>query len=871
MCSYFLDDTTFFIAYSSSLAPQKQYSVLLCQAPCYSVVLSRRPLPDVPAVPFRSFLAAPLIAAIAAFAVGIALLQTHAALPETPWTGLVLALLSGSLGFIVLFRLRDASDEIRLSLLIAFGVVVLAAFVCGYDYAAARAQQRLADALPSEWEGRDVIIRGVIDDLPNANIRGMRFSFAVEETLTPEAQVPSRIALTWYTRNLDGNEEARPELHAGERWQLKVRLKRPHASINPGGFDVEAWLLQHDLRATGYVRPDSGDAFVNMRLASFAGRPFDHIQRLRENIRTRIQQTLGERPYAGVVTALVIGEQRAIPDTQWQVFNRTGVTHLVSISGLHVTVFSSLIGGLLFQLFRRMPRLTSRCPAIKLAVLAGFFASAFYVALAGAGIPAQRTLIMLAVAAVALWTQRISQPLHTWLWSLFVVVLWDPWAPLAAGFWLSFGAVGWLLYAASGRLSANTTGSRQRARWQRNLALSVRTQCVVTLGLMPLLLAIFQQFSLVSLPANFWAIPWITLLVIPVALLGAIPGLSWLWIPAHLLLEILMTDLTWLSQLPIAVWQQHGAPAWSIAAAVLGILWMLMPRGVPGRALGALWCLPMFLIVPTPPPVGAFEVTTLDVGQGLAVFVRTHGHALLYDTGPSYNEDASAGSRIVAPFLQFNAIHALDALVVSHDDDDHAGGASAVRTALPVRHQYASLSAEAEEDGLIHSPVPMSASCLDGLEWTWDGVRFRFLSPPAKSAHSRSHLRHPNDLSCVLKIESPYGSVLLTGDIGQRAEKALIERHGNDLKSDILVAPHHGSRHSSSQPFVDAVAPSHVVYSAGYRNRFDFPRPETIARYETVNASQWRTDRSGALRFTIDDQGISADGYRQTHPRYWRF
>ncbi|MCL2310509.1 MAG: DNA internalization-related competence protein ComEC/Rec2 [Proteobacteria bacterium] len=830
-------------------------------------------------MPFASFLAAPLIVALAAFTAGVALLQTRATLPAAPWVGLGVALLFIVIGGAALFRLRCATDKARPATLIAFAVIVFAAAVCGYDYAALRAQYRLADALPTEWEGRDIVIRGVIDELPDANPRGTCFSFAVEEVLTPEARVPSRIALTWYARSLNGQEEARPELYAGERWQLKVRLKRPRSSINPGSFDVEAFLLQNNIRATGYVRPDvsnnvgnssdddasdePADKLTNVRLSAFAGRPFDYIQRMREDIRARIQQTLPDRPYAGVVTALVIGEQRAVPEAQWQVFRKTGIIHLVSISGIHITVFSSLLGALLFQVFRRMPRLTSHCPAIKLAVLAGFFASAFYVALAGAGIPAQRTVIMLAVVALALWTQRISQPLHTWLWSLFVVVLWDPWAPLAAGFWLSFGAVGWLLYAASGRLAESNTNLRWRQRWQRNLALGLRTQYVVTLGLTPLMLAIFQQFSLISLPANFWAIPWITLLVVPTALLGAIPGLSWLWIPAHFLLDILMTGMTWMSQLPIAVWQQHGAPAWSIIAGIIGILWILMPRGVPVRIFGALWCLPMFLIVPSPPPVGTFEATILDVGQGLSVFVRTNKHTLLYDTGPSYNDDASAGDRFVAPFLQFNAIRTIDTLVVSHNDNDHNGGTSAVLAALPVRSYYTSALAETEERS--NARLPALAACADGLEWTWDDIRFRFLSPPEESP-----LRNANDRSCVLKIESTHGSLLLTGDIEQRAEKMLIEHHADDLDSSIIIAPHHGSRRSSTSPFIAAVAPSHVVYSVGYRNRFDFPKSETVARYETVNAVQWRTDRSGAIRFTIGGKEITAEAYRQTNPRYWR-
>lgn len=792
---------------------------------------------------------APLTASFAAFVAGVALLQTRASLPTHGDLLLIIALVVW-LACLVHTK-KHASN-------ISSVIMLLAAFSCGYGYATQRATIRMADELPTTWEGKDIQIVGVIDDLPAASERNTRFSLTVEKIITPDAVVPERIALTWYHRNFDQIENiATPELRVGTRWQLTVRLKRPHGNANPGSFDTEAWLLQHRWHATGYVR----DVPDNMLHDGFVSSPMNHVQRMRETIRTRIAATLEEKPYAGVIIALAIGEQRAVPTEQWQVFNRSGITHLVSISGLHVTIFSTLIGGLFFFLFRHAPRLTSRCPAIKLAVLIGFCASAFYVALAGAGIPAQRTLIMLAVAACGLWLQRMHQPFRIWLWALFIVVVWDPWAPLAPGFWLSFGAVGWLLYAAAGRFAIITTPANIYHRVKKTFSLAVRTQWVATLGLIPLLLAIFRQFSLISLPANLWAIPWVTLLVIPITLLGMIPGLSFLWILAHFLIQILMDALTFLTQLPIAVWQQHGAPFWTIIAAIIGVLWLLAPRGVPGRFLGALWCLPALLITPMqPPPENSFDVTVLDVGQGLAVLVRTAHHTLLYDTGPTYNENNDAGSRVVAPFLQYHAIYHIDMMVISHADNDHAGGARSVAAMVPVNQYYAP-----EEKSV--ADLPTQTLCRAGQQWQWDGVRFEFISP---DEHTMSKYRNTNDRSCVLKIDAPGGSILLTGDIGTSLEQYLTQSFDIDLRSDIIVAPHHGSKSSSSISFIDAVAPKYVVFSAGYRNRYQFPREEIVARYEDANAQILRTDQLGAIFFRVREHGIDAEGYRQSAPRYWR-
>ncbi len=421
-----------------------------------------------------------------------------------------------------------------------------------------------------------------------------------------------------------------PERAAGERWRLDVRLKRPHGTVNPHGFDVEAWLLENGLRATGYVRDD----VRNARIDAFAGRPGDYVERARTAVRDRIVAALGDAPYAGVVVALAIGEERAIPDAQWRVFSRTGITHLISISGLHVTVFAALAGGLGFALARRSVRLTSRLPARKIAAIVGVLAATLYVLLAGAQVPAVRTLLMLQVAALGLWLARPGTARIVWLWALVAVLLWDPWAGFSPGFWLSFGAVGLLLYAHAGRLVPPTASTRT-ARAFGALRAAARTQALVTIGLVPGTLAIFQQVSLVSPIANAIAIPVVTFLVVPLALAGIVLPFDFPWQAAHAVFAALMVALDALARAPAAVWQQHAPPAWAIAAALAGIAWLAAPRGVPGRFLGLLALLPLFAVAPDAPAPGTFRLIVLDVGQGLAVVVATHRHALLYDTGPA--------------------------------------------------------------------------------------------------------------------------------------------------------------------------------------------------------------------------------------------
>jgi competence protein ComEC len=821
----------------------------------------------------------PLALALTAFACGVLALQAQAALPAHPraWTitgGALLALV-GCLHLHAVASARaprraaiEPIDAVLASCAIRIALALVATMLLGFGYAGWRAEARLADALDPALEGVDLEVTGVVDDLPQPSPGGVRFVLAVERAAIG---VPEHLSLGWYAPRPAAFVRSEsdstplppaPEVHAGERWRLTVRLKRPHGNVNPAGFDLEAWLLQQNLRATGYVRTEAPAT----RVDAFVGRFGDYVQRARETIRARINAALPGAPYAGVLVALTIGDQRAIPETQWLVFNRTGIAHLVSISGLHVTVFATLAGAVAGFLARRSARLTTRVPARKIAAAVGALFAFCYVLLAGAEIPAVRTLLMLWVAALGLWMGRPGTALLVWLWALTAVLVFDPWAGLTPGLWLSFGAVGLLLYAGAGRL-AEAPATTWHARARSALCEGTRTQWVVTLGLVPGTLALFGQVSLVSAFANAIAIPAVTLGVVPLALLGIVVPVDLLWIVAHMMLAWLMHFLEWLAALHAATWSSHAPLPWTVAVAMVGIFWTLAPRAVPGRALGAIALLPLAMIAPPHVPQGAARMTVLDVGQGLALVVETATHALVYDTGPRFNETTDAGGRIVAPFLRGAGIRKLDALVVSHQDLDHSGGAMSLLQTVPVRSFLSSIPTDHPIVARAATTAPVTR-CVAGQSWTWDGVRFDVLQPPPER-YAMAGVK-TNDLSCVLRIVTSRGAILLTGDMEALSEAALIAKDATSLRADILVVPHHGSRTSSTPAFVAAVAPTIAIFTPGYRNRFGHPRPEVVARYARIDALRLRTDLDGAVALTLGGPLPPVpQSERARRPRYW--
>ena len=776
-------------------------------------------------------------AAILAFTGGVWWLQQQSALPSAAWFAMLPLLLG------LLFLARRHAVVFRFAKL-------LFALLAGFLWAAGMAQVRLQEALPAEWEGTDIQLVGVVASMSQLHERGERFLFDVERVVTPDARVPPRISLTryfaGYREQVSASAESR--FHPGERWQLTVRLKRPHGSYNPHGFDFEAWALERNIRATGYLRNNDDNA----RLQALVYRPAYLVERLRERVRERFRTVLGEARYGGVLRALAIGDDDAIPDEDWQIFRRTGVVHLMSISGLHVTMLAGLAYALVYALWRRSEWLLLRLPARKAAALAGLAAATAYALVAGFAVPTQRTLYMLAVVAAALWSGRTVSLSLVLCWALLAVVLIDPWAVLSPGFWLSFGAVALLGYAAGNRLA--------RPGWLREAA---HAQWVVTLGLTPLLLALFQQVSIVSPLANAFAIPLISFVVTPLTLLGALLPVDAILFAAHAVMGWCMRLLQVCADFPLAIWQQHAPPGWTILLAVVGVLWWLLPRGFPLRWLGAVALAPLFLLLPQRPQPGEMQVAVLDVGQGLAVVVRTARHALLYDTGPRYSDEADSGTRIILPYLRGAGIGRLDGVVITHDDVDHTGGAASLMRELPVAWQISPLS-----ENHVLSGMRPHARCMAGQSWTWDGVHFDMLHP-SMGSYAVTGLKD-NDRSCVLKVTSPHGSILLAGDIERVSEMELLEHAAAALPADLLVVPHHGSKTSSIAPFVAQVAARSAVFTVGYRNRFGHPKPEVVERYRDIGSHIYRSDQDGAVLadFTAAG-GVRLRTWRQQASRYW--
>ncbi|MDB5801585.1 MAG: internalization-like competence protein ComEC/Rec2 [Rhodocyclales bacterium] len=773
---------------------------------------------------------------IVAFALGICWCQQQSTLPsERPILWAIAALVPGCL-------LARRLGWRRAMWSLAF----IAAVVTGLAYANWRAELRLAESLAVALEGQDLVVSGYIADLPDRGERGTRFLF---HALQRPPGVPENISLSWYA---DG-KQAIPALRAGEAWQLSVRLHRPHGNLNPHGFDFEGWMFERDIRAVGYVR--SRD--LAQRTNDLADGILPRIQRLRQVVRERFERALPNGQWVGVLSALAIGDQSAVSAAQWRLFSQTGVTHLMSISGGHVTLFAALIAWLIRHAWSRVPALSLRLPAQKAAVAAGALAAFIYVVLSGFGVPAQRTLYMLIVVACGIWFGRGTGAVRCLTSALFVVLLYDPWAVLSPGFWLSFGAVAVLFWI--GREVVSSGGKFTAwcmAHW--------RAQWAIILLTLPLLLGLFQQFSLVSPLANALAIPLISAIVTPLALLFAVLPMPSIAEFAHWLLDLLMHFLAWLAALPMANWQQAAPPAWLVAIGVLAAFWALLPRGVPARRTVLLAFLPLLAWTPIRPTAGHFDAAVIDVGQGLAVHVQTANHDLLFDTGPQYTPEADSGERVIYPYLRAAGVGRLDRMIVSHDDLDHSGGAASLLKLMPVVEFMSSLPAE---HALVRQANGQRA-CRRGDAWDWDGVHFEVLHPAADAQASKD-----NDNSCVLRVSDARWSLLLTADIEARSENAILARDASRLRSTVMVAPHHGSKTSSQPAFIEAVGATTVIFTSGYRNRFHHPAPEVVARYADTGATLLRSDLNGAVLIGEPAEGIYTGPRliweRQERGRYW--
>ncbi len=709
------------------------------------------------------------------------------------------------------------------------------AFAAGVAWGLLHASLAVQSSLPHALEGRDLLVEGYVVSVPLHTTRGVRFVFRIERILQPAGLAwQGDVRISWYRR-------VQP-LRAGERWRLRVRLRAPHGFRNPGGFDLEAWMLRQGLRASGYVRRNMATQLPGRRW---------NIHVLRQSMREKIRRWTAGHAHAGLLMALTIGLRDGIMPDRWETLRLTGTSHLVAISGLHIGIVAGLVFMLWRWLWRRWQWLTNRCAAPRAAALAAMSSAFVYAAMAGFSIPTVRALIMLCVVMLALWRQRVILPSRVLVLALFAVVLTDPFATMAPGFWLSFTAVAVILFTVTGRIG-------RRSRWRE----AWRIQWVVALGLAPLGLFLFGQASLVSPLANLLAVPWISLLVVPLVLAGGLVGqLSdtvgmWLFGVADLLMQPLWAWLETLARLPQASWQAPAPSLPVLAVAGLGVVLLLAPRGFPARSAGLVLLLPILLPRHNVPAPGGYRMDVLDVGQGLAVVVQTARHVLLYDTGPAFGARFDVGRTVIVPFLRQRGIGRIDRLVVSHADRDHRGGLGSIMRMMPVGDVVSGMPAAL--------PVP-ARPCRAGQTWVWDGVRFSFLHPDAGRRYRR------NDRSCVLRVSSAGGgSVLLSGDIGRHVENRLIQA-GMPLRADILLVPHHGSRTSSSARFIDTVQPRLAIVTTGYQNRFGHPKPDIRQRYLARGIIWLDTMDSGAITVTVPPYtgAILVRRFRIEHAAWW--
>ena len=799
------------------------------------------------------------------------------------------------------------------------GLYFLAAATLAFGITGWRATAFVATALPTAIEGRDVQVVGIIAAMPQESDAGLRFRLEVEsakleadEKPPTPITLPPLIDLSWYggvfnsasQSNSVGNglpaqlfELQRPPAHLlpGERWQMTVRLKAPHGNSNPNGFDYELYLWEQGVQATGYVRAGARDT-APARLGDTWQHPVERLRlRVRDAIFVHLASSASDSSVdagdlksrsrdAGVVAALVTGDQRAIDRSDWDVFRATGVAHLMSISGLHITMFAWGAALLVGWLWRRSQRLCLAIPAPTAALVGGVMLATLYAVFSGWGVPSQRTIWMLAtVSLLRLLGKRWPWP-TVWLLACAVVVALDPWALLQAGFWLSFVAVG-VLFATD--TSAQTVAKVHQAKtiglWSRlktTLWHSTREQWVITAALSPLTLLLFGQVSVVGLLANAIAIPWVTLVVTPLSMLGML--YAPLWSAAAGAMHLLSAYLGFLSKLPFATLSLATPTLFLSFMGVLGGLCLVMPWPWRLRVMGLPLLLPVLLWQAPRPEAGQFELLAADIGQGNAVIVRTRSHTLLYDAGPRFSAESDAGHRVLVPLLRSFG-EQVDTVMLSHRDIDHSGG---IKSVLAM-HPKAAFISSIEDAHELHTNHP-ATRCVAGQQWDWDGVHFKVLHPRAEDYETP---QKSNAMSCVLRItaqaklhqNSAYKgannganvhtavSAMLVGDLEQAQEARLVINplaDDVDLHSDVLLIPHHGSKTSSSEAFLDAVKPRLAIVQAGYRNRFAHPADVVMARYQARQIQVVDSAHCGAALWSSRQAG-QIQCQRREAMRYW--
>ncbi len=779
---------------------------------------------------------------ILCFSLGVIAIRFFPDLPESDWIA-AFAILS----YALLCRFRSA--------------YFILSFVLGICWASWNAACFQAMMLPVSLEKKDVLVVGVISSLVKVEGNVSSFDFDVEgatHNQTPIAALGT-IRLTSY-QSISG-------FKSGDRWQLMTRLKRPRSLLNPGmGFDSAAWMYSKGINAKGYIVRGStvrlsSDSFWSSVLKS-------KVNELRKGFALFLSvQSISDQQKA-VFGALSVGVRDKIDRQIWHVLRDTGTAHLVAISGLHiglVAMISGSLGGLLWRLTGRLRYRISK-PAMRW--IFGLGAALLYAMLAGFTLPTQRAAMMLILAAVMFLCRNRVAPGWFLSIALFVLLVANPLAPLSGSFWLSFIAVAVLIFSFRRGVTAHSDSDsllKLSIGKLRKLVFGwVRLQAWLFVGMIPIFLLGFQQLSLVSPIANLLAVPVIGLLIVPLVLSALLCWCFGLLQLATIVLqlsawlfELIWYPLSWLSYLTLSVWRQHLPTDAAVVVAVVGFVMLVFGRALPWRWLSIVWFLPLFFLPRTHLVEGQFRYSMLDVGQGLASVVQTKHHTLVFDTGAKYPSGFDMGESVVVPFLRARGVSTLDLLILSHGDNDHAGGAAAVVA------EY--------EPKTILSGEPVSKNmreevryCRAGQNWRWDGVEFAVLWPVDDAKRSG------NNASCVLRVSSKFGSVLLTGDVEESAERYLLKLGVDSLSSDLLQVPHHGSLTSSVPRLIRAVNPKLALNSSGYLNRFGHPHKTIVERYRRENVPLLTTAEHGAIEVLFDKKGIYVQSEKMREQKFWR-
>ena len=753
----------------------------------------------------------------------------------------------------------------------------------GFAWNARYAEDRLSNILPIELEGRDLMMEGRVAALPQSSPAGAKFAFEPTKVVLNRnvlEKFPRRMYLSWQPAWRNAQEI--PELIPGQHWKLKVNLKRPYGSLNPYTFDFERWAFHQNYGASGSVR--SGKLLLENDIGISDFELAMEYQRWK--LRKKIQQLLPQdAAYVGVIIALVMGDQNAINQDDWRVFNATGIGHLISISGLHVTMLAGVGAGIAARLWRRRT-LPLFFPVSKVAAVAGFFTAFVYAWLAGFQIPAQRTMYMVGVVAFALWFGRNPRSFDIWWWALLGVLLVDPMAPYTPGFWLSFGAVAAILFAmaSSTGLLGIPTGKELEVHWTHRCLQALREACrvqaVVTIALLPFTLFWFYQVSLVSPLANAFAIPLVSYVVTPLARAGALlPQFigKWLLLPAHAVMEYLAIVLTWMANWQWAVVWSSQPAWWVLLLSGVGIVIAIRPGNIleswRSRVMGLLLCPLLFLkpITYSNLQSGEFRVTVFDIGQGTSVLIETVSKRLLYDTGPIQGKKDDAGNRVILPYLRGRGINRIDRMVISHSDSDHVGGAATLLKEIQFDSMMGSLpSINPVLKNLQTRRVP-TLPCRFGQHWNWDGVEFHIWHPHESTNFQLQYPDKPNEMSCVLEIRNKASSFWLTGDAEKQGEAEIMERLNvsrlQELQNKelIFMAPHHGSKTSSSETLLKRLSSDQACAQNGYRNRYGHPHPTVIAWYQALAIPFYQSPATGAQIWTLMNKAKGT-----TKPSFWR-